>query len=357
MKRRDFLAGSMSALAVSTVQPGGVAEVLAPRGAAVTAAEMQHFLTELDGAMDRIARDPGGGRFIRKLLPRPPEPHEALVFRQEMRALLLTGNFGDLSTEGQVHPGMQKRLRYSAPEMDAAMQTLVEHVASLSPASRKRLKDRLKTDPDVAAHILEAIDLEAASVGVPQRRRAQLRVMGRHILRRLKQSPDLLIDEYVTKCQRLSACDGVEAAQTLMAARVGEAAYKARLEKAEEAARKWQKLNVADEPIGYERLGASDDDERSDGWYRTALWLLGIGAGSTALGLALLSIDGDGEGAAGGIGLVLGVTVGPILLAIGLVTLLIGAIIDTTDGSRDRNVAPAEGERRWLPGIERNDGP
>ena len=82
--------------------------------------------------MNHIVENPEGGQFLSELQQKPPSEKDARLFRQGMRSLLLVGNFGDLSVAGQVHPGVQKRLQYSAPEMDAAVSGTTDHMKSLS---------------------------------------------------------------------------------------------------------------------------------------------------------------------------------------------------------------------------------
>lgn len=333
MKRREFLVGGMTAVAAGATGGAGFNQIIAPSWSNVTSAEMNRFLAQLDAAMHLIEQDPAGGRFLDQLQGRSSTAEDASLFRRGMRSLLLVGNFGDLSLAGQVHPGVQKRLRYSAPEFDSAVIDVMNRMKSLTPTARADIKSALSRDPGLADRVLEAIDLEAGSIGVPSRRRLQLRTMGMHITRRLKQSSDMLIDEYVTKCEKLSARLGSAAEmQRLMATRMGEAAFQAHVRKAENEALRWQELDLEDVPIGYRLIVDDEEDgERSDRWYRTGLRLLGFGAISTAVGWLLIAISGEG-GPLVWPGVVLGVTVGPIALVLGLLTLLIGALIDIGDG-------------------------
>ena len=354
MKRRDFLIGATGTLAAGATGCASFRELIAPSWPNIMPAEMNDHLTRLDGAMNRIALNPGSGHFMSTFERRPPSQKEARIFRQGMRSLLLVGNFGDLSLEGQVHPGVQKRLKYSAPEMDSAVLGLMDRMASLSPTARADIKSALRKDPGLADRVLETIDLEAAAVGVPMRRRLQLRTMGNNIVTRLKHSSDMLINEYVTKCQKVASQSGsIAEMQRLLAAHMGTKALMARIRQAEAATQRWQKLGVEEIPIGYqllqdegvERTEANDDPakskERSDGWYRTGLKMLGIGAAITGVGWILIGIgggldvglDGDGDSSpVAAVGVVLGVTVGPLTVLTGLITLLIGAIIDAGDG-------------------------
>lgn len=338
MKRRGFLKGSIGTFAAGASGCVSLGELISPNWANVTPAEMDHFLTRLDGAMNRIAQNPDGGQFVTRLQRRPPSQTEARLFRQGMRSLLLAGNFGDLSVAGQTHPGVQKRLNYSAPEMDSTVFGMMDRMESLSPTARADMKAAIREDPNLADRVLEAIDNETVAVGVPTRRRLQLRVMGKHIVTRLKHSSDMLIDEYVTKCRKVAAQPGSPAElQRLMATRLGEKAFKARLLEVENAARRWQAIGVKEVPIGYELLQekGAESEEESDKWYRKGKRMLGIGAITTGVGLVLIAIGGGLDNDDNPLvvpGVILGVTVGPIMILIGLITLLIGGMVDLGDG-------------------------
>ena len=341
MKRRDFLIGGMGALATGTTGCAGIRQIISPNWSNITPAEMDNFLVSLDGAMNRITQNPEGGRFLTELQQRPPSEKDARLFRQGMRSLLLVGNFGDLSVAGQVHPGVQKRLQYSAPEMDSSVLGVMNQMKSLSPAARSDMQSALRQDSRLGDRVLEAIDLEAGAVGVPARRRLQLRAMGKHIIGRLKHSPDMFIDEYVTKSQKIASQPGsVAETQRLMTMRMGEPAFKVRLQEAENAARHWQTMEPQEVPIGYQSVEREDTvEEISDGWYRTGLRMLGLGAIETAVGWLLIALAGtdgafedEGGNPAGTLGIVLGITVGPLTILAGLVILLLGGLIDITDG-------------------------
>ena len=181
-----------------------------------------------------------------------------------MRSLLLTGNFGDLSVAGQVHPGVQKRLQYSAPEMDAAISGATDQIKSLSPTERADIQSALREDSTLGDRVLEVINLEAAAVGASNRRLMQLHVMGKHIIERLKHSSDMFISEYVTKCEKLTAVPGsVAETQRFMAARMGKTAFKVRLKEAENAARYWQRQDLEDIPIGYQLVAREDTNAQN----------------------------------------------------------------------------------------------
>ena len=340
MKRRDFLIGGIGAVATGTTGCAGIRQVISPSWPNVTPAEMDGFLVDLDGAMNRITENPAGERFLSELQQRPSREQDARLLRQGMRTLLLAGNFGDLSVAGQVHPGVQQRLQYSASEMDSTVLGAMDHLQSLSPAARADMQSALRRDARLGDRVLEAIDLEASSVGVPVRRRLQLRAMGKHIIGRLQHSSDMFIDEYVTKSQKILSQPGsVAETQRLMAVRMGEPAFKVRRQEAENAALRWQAMELQEIPIGYQSLEKEDtrearsDEEESEAWYRAGNRLMGFGAITTVIGWLIIAI-GSGIGSDGLliIGLIPGVTVGPLAFLLGLVTILLGGLIDITDG-------------------------
>ena len=349
MDRRDFLISGTGALAAGAAGCASFGELIVPSGHNISPAEMDHFLTRLDGAMNGIARESVSGDFLGELPGRRFNEKEARLFRQGMRSLLLVGNFGDLSVSGQTHPGVQQRLRYSMPEVDWAVWGLTDRIASLSPTARADIKSALHKDPDLADRVLEAIDTESAAVGVPFRRRLQLRAMGKHIARRLRHSPGMLIDEYVTKCHKVAAQSGsITEMQRQMAAHIGAEAFRARVKEAEAGARRWQTMGVQESPIGYQLLqdeeaggagsegdteGEDAGTEASDAWYRKGARVCGFGVVATVVGLLLIGVGNSTNTDVLTVpGVILGITVGPIALLSGLIILLMGALIDLGDG-------------------------
>ena len=367
MKRRDFLVGSVGALAAGVTGCAGINQIVAPNWPDITPLQMDRFLIASDSAMNSITENSESGRFLSELQQKTPSEKDARLYRQSMRSLLLAGNFGDLSVAGQVHPGVQERLQYSAPEMDAAVSGATDHMKSLPPTARADIQSALREDPTLGDRLLETIDSETAAVGASNRRRMQLQILGKHIIGRLKHSSDMFINEYLTKCEKLTAVPGsVAETQRFMAARMGEAAFKARIQEAENAARYWQKQELEDIPIGYQLVAQEDTNsesssdnanqgrhqpqqlpktvdvaakgsEASDRWYRTGFYTLGIGAVTTAVGWVLIDITDDASGAfdddgPATLGIVLGVTVGPIAILTGLTTLVLAVFIDIFDG-------------------------
>jgi hypothetical protein len=164
-----------------------------------------------------------------------------------------------------------------------------------------------------------------------------MRVMGTRITRRLSHSPEMLIHEYIRKADKLlAAANSDEALEHLLKAQAGEINFSNRRNEAESAALYWSNMNIPDIPIGYNPIITEQEDIKSSGKKnnlkkRKGMGLLGIGSVLTGAGwlFIALAVAAEGSGvlaAVGAIGVVLGVTVGPILILIALIILIIGAI-------------------------------
>lgn len=313
----------MTAVAGAT-GPSAFGEVFIPTEEHLTQTEMERFIREMDASMDRIAHS--GGDYLKSLTHQTPRESEQKFFRSSLRSLMLIGSFGELPIKGQVHPWMQKRMMFSAPEVDFSVLNSFDILKNLSGESMEEIRSALTDDPELGGRILDTLDLEARSIGVPSARRRQMKVMGKRIIRRLRHSPEMLIDEYVKKTEKLLlASNSDEAFERLFKMQVGEAKYTDYSKEAERAALQWKNSKIPDMPIGYDSMiiehvdnqhtKITDDPKPSKG-----LRLLGIGAIITAVGWLTLAI------APNWLSLILGVTIGPILILIALLILIINSV-------------------------------
>ena len=321
MKRRDFVTYSVGALAAGSAGCTGMRQFVVPSSPQVTAGEMEEFLLAQDAVMSRIESKPDGGAFLEELAGgKPLREDDARLFRGAMGSLLIAGNLRDLPVAGQVHPGVQKRLRHAAPMMDSTVTEVVDGMKSMTPTARADLRSALRGDPQLGTRILQAIDRETAAAGAPARRRTELLQLGDYVIGRLTHSPDLLMDEYVDKYEQQTAQEGSAAEATrVMAARLGRSAFRARIREAEAAAQQWEMMGVRDIPIGYALSdigGAAQEAAAAEG----GMSVLGVGAIITAAGWLLIGI---GAATGGSVlfwpGVVGGITVGPVVMIVGLV--------------------------------------
>ena len=335
MKRRGFIKSGIATLAAGTASSSVLGEIIAPDGENITSEEMNHFFLKMDTAMDQISSS--SGFYIKKLMHQSPDRIDLDHFKSGIRSLLLVGNFGDLSVQGQVHPGMQKRLQYSAYEINSTFLDLKDKLKSMPAISRDEIKLALEEEPELGDRVLESLELEAKAIGVPSRRIKQMRRMGNLIVKRLNHSPDMLINEYVSKCEKLNSIDDSEIdKERFMKKLLGEEEFNIRFLKAEKAALDWQKSEIPDIPIGYRALKTLEDDDKPSGVkkekrYKKGTRALGVGAILTAAGWLLIGIGQAGAGFLLAIGVGLGVTVGPLIILIALIMLLVIALKKPSD--------------------------
>ena len=331
MDRRTFVKSSAGSLVVGAVDPIELGNIIAPNWTNVSASEMNEFLTGFDNTMHKIEVNHPQSAYLGRILAKPLIKQDEDLLRGSLRSLLLAGNFGDMSLEAQVHPGVQSRLKYSAAEVDSTMEGVLDKLRSFSSEDCLQLKQDLSDHPELTEQVLEALDMEAAAVGTHKRRRRKLQRIGKRVLKRLKHSPQNLIEDCLAKCDKLvKRFDSDDEMQKFMAANMGKKVFRTKVEKAEKAAMRWQEMQMDNEVPGYQpnvilrEHGKVLDPQTEVKKENKGLKLLGIGLILTAAGWLFIAIGG--EGVLMTIGVVAGVTVGPILILIALIMLLLRAL-------------------------------
>ncbi|MDH5382984.1 MAG: hypothetical protein OEW75_19165, partial [Cyclobacteriaceae bacterium] len=278
MKRRGFIKGGVGTIATSASIGFSPGKLIAPSWLKVTPKEMDNFLVGLDKTMNQIADFTKSGQFINALLNKPSSHNDSdsILFRKTMRTLLLVGNFGDLSTQAQVHPGIQKRLKYSENEINSTVYEIKKLLKSLTKKDHNQIKNILNNDSNIGDLVLEAIDLETLNIYVPPRRRVQLRTMGKRIIKRLKHSPEMFINEYLEKAEKIENFpNSEEEARKILAKQVGEQNFNDRVKEAEIEANNWHNLDVGEVPIGYKAFYSVQDGDEKDPRFRVGKRVLG----------------------------------------------------------------------------------
>ena len=77
----------------------------------------------------------------------------------------------------------------------------------MTPTERADINRIMREDPTLGPRILDAIDAEAVTAGVSEKRREHLRQVGKHVVFRMRQSTSLLIDDYDDKLKKVSSRD------------------------------------------------------------------------------------------------------------------------------------------------------
>lgn len=285
MDRRRFLgvnaASAASLLAASAAAP---TMRLTERRPDEMPADMDEYLARIDAGMTRLAGWSSAEQFPEW---RGDRAHVDALGRAALQSIFLTGMVGDLPTDGQVHPGVQRRLEAAMPVMDEAVDSMTAYLRT-RPASELAIVQAALRDHGAGPRIIGMMDEEAESLGLSEWRRAQTRTLLASAEWRLRNlAPELVVSEYVGKVERMVAADVREEAATQeLAARAAEAAFWA----AEKSKR----------------------DRR-------------ISRGARTMGYGVLVFAGGAAIAAAGAvpGLFVG-TVGVIMILVGLIILLVG---------------------------------
>ncbi len=320
MKRRAFLQ-TAAALGGAGAATGCASLSALDPGPTLDPARMQQHLARLDQAVRGIDHH--------MVLPRPLDAERDRAARDVLASLVEVGAFIELSPEDQAHPGMQARMNAALPRIDRALRDSLSRVADMTPTERADLQRALRENPDAVDDLGAFVDRHAAFADMPLTQRTRWRQLLKRIGPKLRQSLDMTLDTYCRKTEALMARSGdaAEMERTIIG-HMGQAAYAERTRRVEAAARGWAALGVS-ASTGSGRTTAAEHEAPERPMVRTyepfsaSATTLGVGALTTLVGLILIGIGGS----AAGLGLVLGVTVGPIIMAIALLWLLIDVFI------------------------------
>jgi hypothetical protein len=344
MKRRDV----MKVSAVTAGAAAGLPGCAVPR--------MMADLAGIDGARqfnvmldEQTARMEGPGLLQRLLATQVPElarvartPEAAAeldekdeLFRQMLGSLLITQGFRDLPTETQLEPAVQERMWTHMDEIGETVFKVGELLASLDGSQRDKVQQYLRDRPTLPMAMGEALDTQAAAAGISVRRRLQLRKMMTQASFRLRNGdPGAIIDEYAQKVQKVRARTTTDAEALAYAQQLGDKAfwrYQHLLQQQPDAAGTTGPPGGGP-PIATPPPGAGPGvpppgaaapptmPPRKPG--RKAMKAGGFmfGIGVLVFGVSLLLVDTSEAFLVGG-------TIGAIMIAVGLLVLLIGAII------------------------------
>lgn len=337
MDRRDFLksAAALGSLAGVAGIPGcattGLPTAAAP---AVPSVDMDSYLAQLDGAMDAIHRESFFGDLVRAGTPTGGVVDTALLEQRErlsrkiLRTLTLAGMFADLNEHDRAHPGMQARLWSAAAEIDATMEETSGALTALSTEDRGTLRRQLRREPTLIGRVGDALDAKAALIQAPAKRRRHLRALvGQVGWRMREQDPSVLIDEFADTYQRAKrhAERSAQSAQSTPAT--------APLT-AEETLPTLEVSGASSPQLGVVAETPRPREGRGQSRVNGGLITLGIGVGLGGIG-GLLLVAGASSGGilnsgAGVAGLVL-ITIGALGLIAGLITLIVGAVMNSND--------------------------
>jgi hypothetical protein len=378
MERRELLKLAAAAYLVGA-EPGCASP---PRSAPATAASVTDVAAQLDpAAADALlAKIDARMEWIRSAsLPDDVLPLSRMsrgadadaelastgtLVRKSIRSLYLTGRFLDLPDTMKVHPGMQARLRAIQPEMDDAVLGMTARLERMTADDHRRVQTHLQGDDLFGERLARALEKTASDDGLSFERTFGVRSATLELSQRMAaQSPSLVLDPLVHKVRRIQAHPRSDAEQTRrLAARVGEEAFWAHQERIALLRDAWTtRLGSASalatngyvwpsptppvatahaiDPGDYNEAfppgsqppphRTSTPGQRTMG---TGGVIMGFGLGSVAVGLILGGIAAA-TSASGFVipALILGVTIGPILLVAGLIVVIVGAVMKANE--------------------------
>ncbi|MGH7436736.1 MAG: hypothetical protein ACRENE_13770, partial [Polyangiaceae bacterium] len=268
--------------------------------------------------------------------------------------------------EMKVHPGVQSRVQAMQSEMDEAVLGMTSRLERMTADDHRKLQAYLQKDEKFGERLASVIERPAKEDGLSFQRTFGVRSSILELTKRMgAQSPALVTDPLVGKVRRIEASPRSDAEEARrMAAKIGESAFWAHQERLAVLHQAWAMR------LGTARALASNDVAVTGGApdpapsaspsaaaaplppdaFRTGPppaprpttgtttmkaggIIMGFGAASVVVGLILAGINGGfSAGTALGVAsLVLGVTVGPILLAVGLIVVLVGVIIHAVE--------------------------
>jgi hypothetical protein len=283
------------------------------------------------------------------LIPRPgrplsPEQQEraarwTTLFRQSVRTLYVTGRFLDLPDEIKIHPDVQERVLAAQPEMNEAVFGVTELLESLGPADHRGIRATLRARPDLGEQLAGLLDEPAREDGIPFKRRMSVRSIALGLTERMAaQSPALTIDPYVRRVRKLEARPPTdEDHERLMIARMGEQKFREHERRLAALSSQWQRQRAQNAaPAAHPptespppaRAAQPQPPSRGKRTLSAGGKIMGFGVGSVVLGLvfaglnALFSTEAFLYPA-----LIFGVTIGPIVLVVGLLVVIVAAIM------------------------------
>jgi hypothetical protein len=349
MKRRDVLKQAAATAAVASVGASAVAgegcatvpRVPAPRDDRAAA----DYLARLDRSLG-LATEMRPVHEIaaqRRPGPRSPEDDQFVagsdaMFQRLIGTLFITQSFRDLPPETQTHPAVQTRIASHLDEIDGTVFELTSFLSAQTGDQRARLRDALRKNPNAAMDLAELLDGHAATMGVTVERRRQLRQIMKHATFRMRtESPGALIDEYTAKVQRLRGEDGKSALALALAQKLGEDQFwRYQHHLAQDAGGAGATPATAAptarlSPPGATRAAVAPQPapaaphKPGDTAVKAGAYMMGIGV--VDFGLGALIVSNTSSSALFWTAMVGGITIGAVLAAIGLLTLIIGALI------------------------------
>jgi hypothetical protein len=249
MDRRTFL--KTSGVATSALGAAGIAAATGScssfrasnmfEGLSPPLPEMNSYLKKIDNGLEYISNT----SWIDSQNAAVSDANSRMkddLSRKALKSLYVAGMFGDLTDEGQMHPGMQRRVFDAMPGMHDAIFSTCNYLENLSSAEKAKIHRLLNQRSNPGLKVVEQLNRHAEAVGISASRRLQTRSMATQIISRMRnQSPDLVFGEYIGKVRKVEARSGsIAEVERQMAARMTKDEFFARQQRLASLAARWE---------------------------------------------------------------------------------------------------------------------
>ncbi len=313
MDRRDLLKLGVAATVAGCAGAPKPAVTVPP----LSAQEADAILADLDATLARLrSSPPATDVFLGANVPDSPRlrrGHELTT--KALASMHVAATFRELPPEVQARPDVQERMWRAMPDMDDSMMSLTDFLEKLTPAERRALQARLRSEPDLGMKVVEKLDDHAKTAGLGAKRRSQMRAAAAHVSWRMQnQSVDALLDECVDKTRRVTEHVGRDA------------------EVQRAAAAKLTELGLfGPEAGGTAHLTLASSVGAPPEQHRSSTTVLIVGGALLGLGAIFAGAGGLMIAATGEIGGAFLITLGAVVGFAALIVLLVGAIMAATE--------------------------
>lgn len=284
--------------------------------------EMAEALARLDhstAAVDRLT----AGAFLEDHLPRRGPGREygervAPMLRRSIKTLVVAGGLGEVAHQPHLPEVFRDRARTLGPEMGISMGENLALLRSMTPRRRRRLAQTLRARPELPLSVAESLDVASVDLGVAPSTRFKLRRLGARVSSALpRQSTGGYVEDVSQQMTKMMTYRGVEM-------RVIDSLATSSL-----AATSSLDAKTSSDTLDTSELSDAEDLARREAQRNRGQATINVGAylvvsafASLGLGALVTAVTGNPFGL-----LVGGLTVGGILLVVGLVILIVGAVV------------------------------
>ena len=294
MDRRRFIRLAPVSAAAATACTGKPASTPA-------APDLGAFFHRLDSAMAAILEINPLEQILANVTHRKVKlrKEDTAFVQKALRAILIAGSFRDLNESEQQHPGVRARVQQHLPEMAEAFYGALDRMHALGADRARAVRETLAGDRELPMRVAEVVEKLAQSTGVPAARRLHLRAVTAQVGFRLRTQPLMAITEELDEQVRRVAEAQVVKHRELVAAA------------------------AAKDPMAAAAPAPGTAVEKTHRTLNVAGILLGLGAALTVLGVAAFGVAP--------LLMAFVITAGVLGLIGGLITLIIGLILEAVD--------------------------